>query len=118
MSYHEFGLNLTANQKSKLAACVKTKSPVTLRLSVDQLHGSDKVMLTNQQIARIMKREKMNTGIDLRFSSAQLKKQTGGWIGSLLATLAGSLLRSLLGRGIKNRGRGLFCREQIHKTFV
>lgn len=111
MSYREFGLNLSATQKQKIARAVHKKEAITIRLSKDQLHGYDKMMLTEQQIKKITKHKGLGTGFDLKLSSTQLRAQNGGWIGSLLAGIAGSLLPSLLGKGLTlpgTTGRGLF----------
>ncbi len=102
MSYQEFGLNLTVTQKQKIARAINKKEAITIRLSKDQLHGSDKMMLTQQQINKIAKHKRLGTGFDLKLSSTQLRTQSGGWIVPLLAGIAGSLFPSLLG------GRGLF----------
>ncbi len=55
MSYQEFGLNLTVTQKQKIARAINKKEAITIRLSKDQLHGSDKMVLTQQQIKKIVK---------------------------------------------------------------
>lgn len=113
MSYREFGLNLTDTQKKKIASSIKAKKSVTIRLSPTQYSGPDKTMLTMQQIDKIAKHKKANTGIDISFSVTQLSKQKGGWLGALLASLAGSILPSLLsklipsGNGLKRKGKGL-----------
>ena len=53
--YFEYGVNLTDNQKSKLASAINTKSPLTLRLKHSNLQGSDELMLTKSQITKIQK---------------------------------------------------------------
>ena len=54
-SYIEYKVKLTPNQKSKLASTIRNKSPLTLRLKHSQLRGSDEMMLTSRQIAKIKK---------------------------------------------------------------
>jgi len=109
MSYQEHGLNLTDNQKRKLADGVKSKKAVTVRLSPNQFNGSDRVMLTNQQINQLAKHKKNNTGVDITFSATQLSKQKGGFLGALLAGLAGTLLPTIISKitGNGKKGRGL-----------
>ena len=51
------------------------------------------------------------TGLDITFSATQLSKQIGGFIGALLAGLAGTLLPTIIskitGHGVRKKGRGL-----------
>jgi len=111
LPYHEKGLNLTDNQKRKLADGVKSKKAVTIRLSPNQFNGPSKVMLTKQQINQLAKHKMNNTGLDITFSATQLSKQIGGFIGALLAGLAGTLLPTIIskitGHGARKKGRGL-----------
>ena len=48
-TYFEYGVKLTDNQKSKLASAITHNSPLTL----NQLKGSDELMLTKTQINKI-----------------------------------------------------------------
>lgn len=54
-TYLEYGVTLTDGQKSKLVSAIKNKSPLTLRLKHSHLRGSDELMPTRRQIARIKK---------------------------------------------------------------
>ena len=115
MTYKQYGLNLTPCQKGKMANAVRSKKSVAIRLSHDQLHGSDQVMLTDRQISKIQKHEKLHTGLDLTFSVQQLSQQKGGWIIPLLTSLAGGILPSIIakftGKGLVlpgTQGRGRF----------
>lgn len=54
-TYIEYSATLTPNQKTKLASANRNKSPLTLRLKHSHLRGSDELMLTRRQIARIKK---------------------------------------------------------------
>ena len=54
-TYIEYGVTFTPNQKSKLMSAIKNKSPLTLRLKHSHLRGSDELMPTRRQIARIKK---------------------------------------------------------------
>ena len=54
-TYFEYGVSLTDNQKSKLASAIRNNSPLTLRLKHSHLPGSDELMLTERQIAKIKK---------------------------------------------------------------
>ena len=54
-TYFEYGVVLTDNQKSKLASAIRNKSPLALRLKHSHLRGSDELMPTKRQIAKIKK---------------------------------------------------------------
>ena len=54
-TYIEYGVTLTDGQKSKLLSAIKNKSPLTLRLKHSNLQGTDELMLTQRQIAKIKK---------------------------------------------------------------
>ena len=45
--YHAHGVKLSEGQKGKLAKAINDKSPLTLRLSSNQLSGSHQLMLIN-----------------------------------------------------------------------
>ena len=73
-TYIEYGVTLTPNQKSKLMSAIKNKSPLTLRLKHSHLHGSDELMLTRRQIARIKKSLANGTGTDIKISKTQISR--------------------------------------------
>lgn len=54
-SYFLYRVKLIGNQKSKLADATQNKSAVTLRLSNDELSGSDQRTLTKTQMNKIKK---------------------------------------------------------------
>lgn len=90
--YIPFGLTLSQGQKEILAKAVRDGAEVTLRLSVDQLHGEEKLGLTKRQIAHIMKKKGEGAGADIRFSKKQLKKITKmGGILPLIPLILGGL---------------------------
>ena len=72
-TYIEYGVTLTDGQKSKLMTAIKNKSPLTLRLKHSHLRGSDELMLTQRQIAKIQKSLANGTGSDLKISKTQIK---------------------------------------------
>ena len=73
-TYIEYGVTLTDGQKSKLASAILNKSPLTLRLKHSHLRGSDELMLTQRQIARIEKSLRDGTGSDIKISKTQIRK--------------------------------------------
>ena len=59
------------------------------------------------QLANLMENQNyLKSGFVSKMNN-DIKKQHGGFIGTLLAGLAGSLLPSLLGKGLKRSGQGL-----------
>ena len=73
-TYFEYDVILTNNQKSKLASAIRNKSPLTLRLKHANLRGSDELMLTKRQNAKIQKSISNGTGTDIKISKTQIGK--------------------------------------------
>ena len=88
-TYLEYGVTLTDGQKSKLMSAIKNKSPLTLRLKHSHLRGSDELMLTRRQIARIKKSLANGTGTDIKISKTQIRRAVkhGGNLFTSLASL-------------------------------
>ena len=93
-TYFEYGVSLTDNQKSKLASAIMNKSPLTLRLKHSHLRGSDELMLTKRQIAKIEKSIANGTGSDIKISKTQITKSVkhGGNLFTSLASLGARVL--------------------------
>ena len=93
-TYIEYGVTLTPNQKTKLASAIINKSPITLRLKHSHLRGSDELMLTKRQIARIEKSIANDTGSDIKISKTQIRKSVkhGGNLFTSLASLGARVL--------------------------
>ena len=79
-SYIEYGVNLTDNQKMKLASAINNKTPLTLRIKHTNLRGNDELMLTKTQIGKIKKSFANGTGTDIKIGQTQIRKvaQHGG----------------------------------------
>lgn len=90
--YIAYGVSLSDNQRMKLAKAFKEKSPITLRISHNELTGSDEMMLTQTQIKKIHKAVSAGKGVDLKISKTQITK---------VAQKGGSLFSSLLNIGTK-----------------
>ena len=88
-AYYPHGVTLSDNQRRKLAKAFNEKSPITLRLSHNELTGSDEMMLTKTQIKKIQKAKSNGRGVDLKISKTQITKvaQKGGSLFSSLLTL-------------------------------
>ena len=93
-TYFEYGVSLTDNQKSKPASAIMNKSPLTLRLKHSHLRGSDELMLTKRQIAKIEKSIANGTGSDIKISKTQIRRSVkhGGNLFSSLASLGAKVL--------------------------
>ena len=93
-TYIEYGVTLTDGQKSKLLRAIKKRSPLTLRLKHSHLQGTDELMLTQRQIARIKKSLKNGTGSDIKFSETQTRHSVkhGGNLFTSLIKLGSKLL--------------------------
>ena len=93
-TYIEYGVTLTPNQKSKLMSAIKNKSPLTLRLKHSHLRGSDELMLTRRQIARIKKSLANGTGSDIKISKTEIRRSIkhGGSLFTSLTSLGARFL--------------------------
>ncbi|PFX14257.1 Pulmonary surfactant-associated protein D [Stylophora pistillata] len=94
LNEEEISVEVMDNQRRKLAKAFNEKSPITLRLSHNELTGSDEMMLTQTQIKKIQKAMSSGKGVDLKISKTQIKKvaQKGGSLFSSLLTLSAKLL--------------------------
>ena len=72
--YFPHGVTLSQNQKTKLAKALERREPITIRLSHNELTGSDELMLTKTQIGRIRKSLTSGKGVDLKISKTQITK--------------------------------------------
>ena len=93
-TYIEYGVTLTDGRKSKLLSSIKNKSPLTLRLKHSHLRGSDELMLTKRQIAKIKKSLANGTGSDIKISKTQIRSSVkhGGNLFTSLASLGAKIL--------------------------
>ena len=95
-SYRKHNVNLTEGQKEKLGKYFQKREPMTLRLSHNQLSGGDELLLTNTQKRKNEKSKIYGTGIDIKISTAQMRKQSGGNLFSALLPLARTALPQVL----------------------
>ena len=87
-------VNISENQQQKLKHGVDTKSPVSIRLSYEDLCGSDVFALTNSQVNRMTKAYQDGKGITIKMSKRQVvhnMKIEGGILG-FLTSLAAKVL--------------------------
>ena len=90
MTYIKYGVHLSDGQKNRLAKALSNRSAITIRLTRNDLAGSDDLMLTKTQLKRVQKAMKNNTGVDLKISKTQIQHivQKGGSLWSSLLGLA------------------------------
>ena len=107
--YQAYSVDLTTDQTHKIARAFKEGSECSIKLAADQLTGGHHIYLTDTQLNKIKKCKAENKGLTLTMSKTQVKAQAvqGGWIESLLASLAGSLLPMLFGSNNSTAGSGL-----------
>ena len=91
-------VKLTDGQLKKLKTAVKNKIGTTLRINLKMLDGNDlphELLLITRQKTKLRNAFSNNMSTDLKFSKAQISKiiQSGGFLGSLLSKLAGSLIK-------------------------
>ena len=93
-TYIEYGVKLSDGQKSKLLSAIKNKSPLTLRLKHSHLQGTDELMLTQRQIAKIKKSLANGTGSDIKISKTHITRSVkhGGNLFTSLAKIGAKLL--------------------------
>ena len=90
--YHPYRVNLTAGQAESVAKAMKHKTPITLRLSYNNLlRGDETVNLTQSQINKLEKAKNKGVGADIKISKAQLRKfaTSGGSIMNLFRIVSG-----------------------------
>ena len=77
-----------------MMSAIKNKSPLTLRLKHSHLRGSDELMLTRRQIARIKKSLANGKGTDIKISKTQISRSVkhGGNLFTSLASLGARFL--------------------------
>jgi hypothetical protein len=86
MSYLRYSVSLSDSQKKKLASAIKSGKGVAIRLSYNELTGSNPILVTLQQQEKINKAKLQKKGVELKFSKTQLSKQ-GGFLPFLAAAI-------------------------------
>ena len=91
-------VEFSKTKQKKLKTAVKNKTETTLRMSLKMFNGNDlphELLLTTRQKTKLRNAFNNNISTDLKPSTAQISKinQSGGFLGSLLSKLAGSLMK-------------------------
>ena len=98
VEYSKVNVKLSDAQLKKLKTAVKNKTGTTLRMSLKMFNGNDlphELLLTTRQKTKLRNAFNNNMSTDLKLSKAQISKiiQSGGFLGSLLSKVAGSLMK-------------------------
>ena len=98
VEYSWANAKLSATQLKKLKKAVKDKTGTTLKIILTIFNGnglSHELLLTTRQKTKLRNTFNNNMSTDLKLSKAQISKiiQSGGFLGSLLSKLAGSLMK-------------------------
>ena len=94
----EFSKVIVKLTNTQLKTAVKNKTGTILKTSLKMLDGNDlphELLLTTRQKTKLGNAFNSNVSTDLKLSKAHISKtiQPGGFLGSLLSKLAGSLMK-------------------------
>ena len=98
VGYSKVNVKLSHAQLKKLETAVKKKTGITLKINLKMLDGNDlahELLLTRRQKAKLRNVFNDNMSTDVTLSKAQISKLilSGGFLGSLLRKLAGTLMK-------------------------
>ena len=95
VEYSKVNCKLTNVQLNKLKNAVKSNEGAALRLGIRNFNKDDcphELLLTTRQNTKLRNALNNNSATDIKLSKAQIKKkQSGGFLGTLLSKLAGPL---------------------------
>ena len=98
VEYSKTTVKLTDTQLKNLNTAVKNKTETTFRMILKILDGNylpHKLLLTTRQKTKLRNAFNNNMSTNLKLSKAHIFKilQSGGFLGSLLSKLAGTLMK-------------------------
>ena len=101
VEYSKVDCKLTNVQLNKFKKAVKSNEGATLRLGIRNFNKNERphqLLLTIRQNTKLRNALNNNSATDIKLSKAQMKKiiQSGGFLGKLLSTLAGPLMKVAL----------------------
>ena len=101
VEYGEINGKLANVQLNKLKKVVKSNEGAILRLGIRNFNKNEtphELLLTTRQDTKLRNAVNNNSATDIKLSKAQIKKiiQSGGFLGKLLSTLAGPLMKVAL----------------------
>ena len=92
--YHEFSVTVSEGQRDKIKQALQNNQPVNIRLNNSDLVGPDVLLLTKAQLNKIDKALTKGTGVTIKLSKTQVKKNVqfkGGFLGMLAGLAARAL---------------------------
>ena len=97
--YNSLNIKLSNSQLNKLKSAIKKETEVALRLSLNMIGNSDdetnfphELLLTNTQVANLLKAFANNSSVNTKLSKTQLSKMI--YSGKFLGRLLGPLLKT------------------------
>ena len=98
VEYSNVNVKLSDTRLKKLQTAVKDKMVTTLRMSLKMFNGNylpHELLLTTRPKTKLRDAFNTNMWTDLKLSKAQVSKiiQSGGFLGSLLSTFVGPLMK-------------------------
>ena len=98
VEYSKVNIKLSDTQLKKPKTAVKNKTGTTLRINFKMFDGNylpHELLLTTRQRTKLRNAFNNNISTDLKLHKAQISKiiQSGGFLGSLLSKLAGTLMK-------------------------
>ena len=98
VEYNKVNAKLSDSQPNKLKSAAKNQTGVTLRINIKLFNGNDlphELLLTTRQTTKLRNAIENNMSTDIKLSRAQISKiiLSGGFLGLLLSTLAGPLMK-------------------------
>ena len=79
---HKISVNLSDDQKRKLAKAYRDKEEVSIKLAHKNLSGSDTLLVPKNTVNRVAKSKGSGKGVQIKISKANVRKQTGSGIAS------------------------------------
>ena len=98
VEYNKVNVKLSDTQLKKLKNAAKNKTGTTLKVNLKMSNGNNlphELLLTTRQKTKVRNAFNSNVLTDLKLSKTQITKmiQSEGFLGSLLSTLAGPLMK-------------------------
>ena len=101
VEYSKVNVKLPDTQLKKLKTTFNDKTGTTVRMSLKMFDGSDlphELLFTTKRKTKLRNAFNNNMSTDLKFSRTQISKiiQSGGFLGSLLSKLPGSVMKVVI----------------------
>ena len=93
--YIKFNTELSQGQKSEMRRAKNDGCSTTITKK-NIVRGPNELMLTETQLSKIKKNEALGKGTRIKISETQMKSQTGGFLGALVALAVPFLIKTIL----------------------